>query len=152
MRLLDANLLIYSVNQDSELHEPVLHWLKDAFKGEESIGFSWLVILAFVRVSTRPGLFRSPLDPEAALDLVEAWLDHPLAKVIDPGPSHLTIMRHLVSALGTGGNLTSDIHLAALAIENRAELCSSDSDFSRFPGLRWHNPLARGRFGLPKLN
>lgn len=90
--------------------------------------------------------------PETALDLVEGWLDHPLVKLVDPGPSHLTIMRQLVSALGTGGNLTSDIHLAALAIENRADLCSCDSDFSRFPGLRWHNPLASDRPSPRKLH
>jgi hypothetical protein len=76
------------------------------------------------------------------LDLVAAWLDQPTATVIHPGPGHVPILRDLLSAVGTAGNLTMDAHLAALAIEHGAELCSCDADFARFPGLHWSNPLA----------
>jgi uncharacterized protein len=142
VKLVDVNLLIYSVNADADLHPRAARWLEDTLAGDETIGLSWNVVLAFLRVTTRPGLFRSPLEPVAAIDLVERWLDHPLVTLIEPGPGHLAILRQLISTLGTAGNLTSDAHLAALAIEHRAELCSCDTDFSRFPGLRWHNPLA----------
>jgi hypothetical protein len=141
MKVLDANLLIYSVNKDADLHSRALRWLENLLSGHETVGLSWNVVLAFLRISTRPGLFRSPLEPEVALDLVEKWLDHPLVKIVEPGPAHLSILRQLISTLGTAGNLASDAHLAALAIEHRAELCSCDNDFSRFPGLRWRNPL-----------
>ena len=142
MKLVDVNLLIYSVNADANLHDKASRWLEDALSGDELIGFSWTVVLAFLRVTTRPGLFRSPLEPIAALDLVDRWLESPVVKIVEPGPGHLAILRQLISALGTAGNLTSDAHLAALAIEHRAELCSCDTDFSRFPGLRWQNPLS----------
>jgi toxin-antitoxin system PIN domain toxin len=115
--------------------------LESALSGAETVGFSWNVILAFLRLTTRPGLFRRPLPADTAFDVAAAWLNQPCATIVDPGPRHLQILRELLRPLGTGGNLTSDAHLAALAIEHRAELCSSDTDFARFHGLKWRNPL-----------
>lgn len=113
----------------------------DTIASPDSVGLSWNVLLAFLRVVTRPNLFRNPLPVETALDLMALWLDQPNVTVVDAGPRHLRILRELLLSLGSGGNLTSDAHLAALAIEHGAELCSSDADFARFPGLRWSNPL-----------
>jgi toxin-antitoxin system PIN domain toxin len=141
MKLLDANLLLYAVNKDAPLHAKAKAWLETTLSGRETVAFSWNVILAFVRLTTRPGLFRNALSPERAFDLVAAWLDQPSATVVNPGPRHLAILRGLLTSLGTGGNLTSDAHLAALAIEQNAELCSCDADFARFAGLNWRNPL-----------
>jgi toxin-antitoxin system PIN domain toxin len=99
-------------------------------------------LLAFLRLTTRPGLFQRPLPIDTAFDLTASWLDQPSATIAHPGPRHLQILRNLLLPLGSGGNLTSDAHLAALAIEHGAELCSSDGDFARFDGLKWRNPLA----------
>jgi hypothetical protein len=85
---------------------------------------------------------RNPVPAGTAFDLIQSWLDQPSAIIVQPGPRHLRILRDLLGHLGAGGNLTSDAHLAALAIETGAELCSSDADFARFPGLDWKNPLA----------
>ena len=142
MILLDANLLIYSVNADAPLSRKAKSWLELALSGQETVGFPWSVLLAFLRLTTRPGLFRHPLPIDTAFELVQSWLDQPSAMIVHPGPRHLQILRELLLPLGTGGNLTSDAHLAALAIEHRAELCSSDSDFARFNGLNWRNPLS----------
>jgi toxin-antitoxin system PIN domain toxin len=142
MKLIDANLLLYAVNADAPLHGQAKSWLEGALSGNETVAFSWAVLLAFIRLTTRPGLLRHALPPETALDLVAAWLDQPTATVIHPGPGHVPILRDLLSAVGTAGNLTMDAHLAALAIEHGAELCSCDADFARFPGLHWSNPLA----------
>jgi toxin-antitoxin system PIN domain toxin len=141
MILLDANLLLYVVNADAPLHRRASSWLEQALNGGETVALCWNVILAFLRVATKPGLFRNPLTPEGAFDLVAAWLERPVVTVIDPGPKHFTILRALLAPLGTAGNLTSDAHLAALAIEHGAQLCSCDADFARFPGLHWQNPL-----------
>jgi hypothetical protein len=141
MKLLDANLLLYAVNKDAPLHAKAKAWLETTISGRETVAFSWNVILAFVRLTTRPGLFRNALSPERAFDLVASWLDQPSATVVNPGPRHLALLRGLLTSLGTGGNLTSDAHLAALAIEQNAELCSCDADFARFAGLDWRNPL-----------
>lgn len=142
MILLDANLLIYAVNADSPMHRQARSWLESALSGNEAIGFSWIVLLAFLRLTTRPGLFRLPLSAEAAFDLADQWLDRPCAAIVVPGPRHVKLLRELLLPSGTAGNLTSDAHLAALAIEHGAELCSTDADFARFKGLKWRNPLA----------
>ena len=142
MILVDANLLIYAVNQDAPLNQKAKPWLESVLSGKETVGFSWNVLLAFLRLTTRPGLFRRPLPVNTALDLVASWLDQTSATLVHPGPRHLSVLRELLQPLGTGGNLTSDAHLAALAIEHGAELCSSDTDFARFPGLKWRNPLS----------
>lgn len=141
MITIDTNILIYAVNRDAPLHARAKRWLETALSGKETVAFSWNVLLAFVRLTTRPGLFRNPLSPDTAFDLVQSWLGQPFVTVIHPGPHHLTLLRELLQPSGTGGNLTSDAHLAALAIEHEAELCTSDTDFSRFPRLIWRNPL-----------
>ena len=142
MILLDVNLLIYAINKDAPLNRKAKSWLESALSGPQTIAFPWNVLLAFVRLTTRPGLFRHPLPVETAFDLVASWLDQTSATIVHPGPRHLPILRGLLVPLGTGGNLTSDAHLAALAIECGAELCSSDNDFARFRGLKWRNPLS----------
>lgn len=142
MILVDANLLIYAINEGSPLNRKAKSWLGSTISGPGAVGFSWNVLLAVLRLTTRPGLFRNPLPLEAAFDLIAAWLEQPSVTVVHAGPRHLRILRDLLLPLGTGGNLTSDAHLAALAIEHGAELCSSDADFARFPGLKWRNPLA----------
>lgn len=141
MIVVDANLLIYAVNRDAPMHRRAKSWLTSVISGPETVGFSWSVLLAFIRLTTRPGLFRNPLSVADAFDLVASWLDQPSATVVQAGPRHLTILRDLLAPLGAGGNLTSDAHLAAVAIEHGAELCSSDNDFARFQGLKWSNPL-----------
>jgi toxin-antitoxin system PIN domain toxin len=140
--ILDVNILIYAVNRDAKLHSRAKSWLEAALSGTETIGIPWIVILAFLRLTTRAGLFRNPMPMDAAFDVLESWLEQPPVIIVDPGPRHRTILRGLLAAIGSGGNLTSDAHLAALALENRAELCSFDQDFLRFPDLKWRNPLA----------
>src|SRR6185295_8960222 len=117
MILVDANLLLYAVNRDSPLHSKAKDWLESAMAGPDEVGFAWVVILAFLRLTTRPGLFLNPLSPETAFATVAEWLDQPLATAVQAGPRHLEILRKLIEHVGTGGNLTSDAHLAALAIE-----------------------------------
>ncbi|HEY6391703.1 MAG TPA: type II toxin-antitoxin system VapC family toxin [Bryobacteraceae bacterium] len=142
MIVVDANILIYAVNEDAPLNRKARLWLQSAISGPATVGLSWNVLLAFLRLTTRRSFFRRPLSLGIALDLISAWLDQPSVTVVHAGPEHLRILRDLLMPTGAGGNLTSDAHLAALAIEHGAELCSSDSDFARFRGLKWSNPLA----------
>lgn len=143
MIVVDVNLLIYAVNEDSPDHKKAKSWLEAAISGTETVGLPWIVLLAFLRLTTRTGLFQKPLTVNAAFDLIDAWLQRPSVTVPEPTSRHLQTMRDLILPLGIGGNLTSDAHLAALSIEHGAELCSTDSDFGRFSRLRWRNPLAR---------
>jgi toxin-antitoxin system PIN domain toxin len=141
MTIVDVNLLIYAVNEDAPYHRKAKAWLEAALSGTETVGLPWIVLLAFLRLTTRAGLFQKPLSVETAVNLLDVWLQQPSVTVPEPSPRHLRILRNLILPLGAGGNLTSDAHLAALAIEHNAELCSTDNDFARFDGLRWRNPL-----------
>jgi toxin-antitoxin system PIN domain toxin len=142
VKLPDVNLLLYAVDAEAPRHAPARAWLEDALSGTEEVAFAWAVLLGFIRISTNPAAFEDPMDADEAFGYVGEWLDRPVASTLAPGPHHFTLMRELLQPLGTAGNLTSDAHLAALAIENGAELCSSDTDFGRFPGLRWTDPLS----------
>lgn len=142
MKLVDANLLLYAVNADSPSHAKARAWLEEQLSGAETVAFEWTVLLAFIRLSTHGAVFSRPLTLKESLDLVDSWLDQPCAIVAGPGPRHPALMRELLSPLGSAGNLIADAHLAAVAIDCGAELCSCDADFSRFAGLRWSNPLA----------
>ncbi len=142
MQLPDVNLLLYGVDETSPHHARLRPWLEQLLGGTESVGFAWLVLVAFIRLSTRPQVFGNPLTPEEAFDLVEDWLAQPNALIVTPTERHVAILRGLVEPLGTAGNITNDAHLAALAIEHGGEVCSADNDFARFRGVRWNNPLA----------
>ena len=141
MKLLDVNLLLYAVNEDAPLHRKAKDWLDGVLSDTETVAFTWTVLLAFLRISTRPAIFPRPLTPGEAFDLLESWLAQPCVSILEPTDRHLRVLQDLLRPLGTAGNLTSDAHLAAVAMEHGAELHSCDADFARFPGLRWVNPL-----------
>jgi uncharacterized protein len=141
VKLPDVNLLLYAADGASPRHQAAREWVETTLSSSETVAFSWSVLLGFVRLSTRASIFERPLEADEALDLVEGWLKQPCVTVIHPTDRHLAVLRELLSPLGTAGNLTTDAHLAALAIEHGALLCSCDADFSRFQGLRWLDPL-----------
>lgn len=141
MKLPDVNVLIYAFDSTSVHHDAARDWLAEALSGTETVAFTWSVLLAFIRLTTNPAVVKSPIDADEAIDLVELWLAQPSASVIHPTDRHAAVLRDLLAPLGAAGNLTSDAHLAALAIEHGAELCSGDSDFGRFAGLKWVNPF-----------
>ena len=142
MKLVDANLLFYAVDESSPHHAAAKPWLEQQLSGPETFVFAWAVLLAFVRLATNPRVFDTPLTVEEALDLVDSWLEQPNTAVVHPTDRHSPILRELLVPFGTAANLTSDANLAALSIEHGAELCSADNDFARFPRVRWTNPLA----------
>ena len=144
MIVVDANVLIYAIDEDSSRHREAKAWLESVLSGKEVVGLAWVVLLAFLRLTTRTGISAKPLSIETALDLLSEWLDHPSVSILHPGPQHAHILRTLLLRTGTGGNLTTDAHLAALAIEHGAQLCSFDHDFRRFHGLKWSEPTIKG--------
>lgn len=142
MKLLDVNLLLYAVNEDAPLHRQARSWLEAVLSGTETVAFTWMVILAFLRLTTRDAVFPRPLAVADAFAVMESWMQQPCVTVLEPTERHLQTLKDSLLPLGTAGNLTSDAHLAAVAVEHGAELCSCDADFARFPGVRWTNPLA----------
>ncbi|MGH9008609.1 MAG: type II toxin-antitoxin system VapC family toxin [Acidimicrobiia bacterium] len=140
MNLVDANVLLYAVNESDPKHEVSRRWLDGALNGRDPVAFAWLAVLAFVRLSTRAGLFPAPLSAADAMQRVEDWLGQAPAVVLDPTTRHLAVLSGLLRAVGTGGNLVGDAHLAAIAVEHGATIVTFDSDFGRFPGVSWTMP------------
>ena len=141
MILVDANVLVYAVDSDSHHHHAARRWLEAALSGSAPVGFAWVVLLAFLRLTTRPGILRKPLPPERAMAFVDEWLAQPNTRAVGPGEGHWVVLRALLKSAGTAGNLTSDAHLAAMALEQGASVCSTDRDFERFPGVERVDPL-----------
>jgi hypothetical protein len=138
----DTNLLVFTYNDQDPNHPAALRWWQGLANGSDPLGVDWSIIVAFMRVSTLRSVVTDPPDPQYVASIVESWFEIPHMSLIEPGPDHLKIVTELLAAAGRGGNLVPDAHIAALAIQHEAEVHTNDRDFSRFPGLRWRNPLA----------
>jgi toxin-antitoxin system PIN domain toxin len=137
----DINLLLHAYNISSLVHDEAKAWWEGRLDGSESVGLAWVTVLGFIRIGTTLRTAARPLHVREACDHVRTWLTRSHVGILHPGDRHADILFGLLEQLGVGGNLTTDAHLAALAIEYQAELYSTDADFARFPGLRWRNPL-----------
>lgn len=141
MILIDTNLLIYAVNRDSPAHKVARDWLEHVFSSDTVVGIPWLVLLAFIRLTTNPRVMQFPMHVDRALEFVDDWLAQPYVTPLNPGERHWSILRLLLSDNGSAGNLTNDAHIAAIALEYNYAVYSSDNDFKRFKGLTHVNPL-----------
>ncbi|MGH8209925.1 MAG: type II toxin-antitoxin system VapC family toxin [Steroidobacteraceae bacterium] len=141
MILPDVNTLLFSVNTATDQHRAALEALEDGYAAPRGVAFAWIALLAFLRLSTRSGIFPKPLSVEDALRVIEHWLKHPNAQVVHLGERHSEVLGRLLLAAGTAGNLTTDAHLAALAIEHDATIVSFDRDFARFADVQWTLPV-----------
>jgi toxin-antitoxin system PIN domain toxin len=135
VRIIDLNVLLYAVNSDAAQHGVVRAWWESALNDEETVGLAWIVLLGFLRLTTNPRVFARPLSSDAAIDKLDTWLSRENVRLVRE------TLKALIGSSGVAGNLTSDAHLAALALSHDAALVSCDADFSRFKGLRWENPL-----------
>ncbi len=141
MILPDVNLLVYAYNPAAPKHDEARTWCESALNTPRPVALPWVVSHGFVRLTTHPRVLVEPLSPGESLLRVREWLERPYVQIIEPGNRHLDIFEALLGEVGVGGNLATDAHIAALAIEHQCELHSNDTDFARFSGLRWRNPL-----------
>lgn len=137
----DVNLLVYAYNSDAPHHAAAKAWWERLMNSDKPVGLPWATMLGFIRLMTHRGVLVTPLPFAKAVEHVRSWHERRNVRVLEPGPRHLQLLGQMFDALGTAGSLTTDAHLAAIAIEHQCELCSNDTDFARFPGLRWRNPL-----------
>lgn len=140
----DINLLLYANIDAFPEHGAARAWWEEQLNGEAEIGLAGPALFGFVRIATNPRVLDPPLPVDDCLERVESWLERPQVNFLLPGPRHIDIAFQLLRRLGVAANLTTDVQLAALAIEYQAELHSNDADFGRFPQLRWINPLEAG--------
>lgn len=141
MILVDANLLLYAYDASSEHHDAARSWWERQLSEPGLVRLAWITVTAFLRIGTHPRVFREPMSIAEACDHVASWFERPMVGLLDPGERHWSILSALLRESRAVGNLVSDAHLAALAIEHGATLCSTDRDFRRFDGLSWENPI-----------
>ena len=141
MILVDANVLLYAEDQLSPRHAAACAWWDAQLSGASPVCLCWTVLGAFIRIATNPRVFERPLTLDQALARVQGWLDQPCTRLVQPTGRHWQVFRQMLVAGQAVGNLVTDAHLAALALEHGCELISTDADFSRFPGIKWRNPL-----------
>jgi len=140
--LVDANILLYAEDSLQSRHQQARAWWDSQLSGTGVVCLCWTVLSAFIRIGTNPRVFEHPLSLEQALTRVQSWLDQPCTRVVIPTERHWPVFKQLLTDGQAVANLVTDAHLAALAIEYGCELVSTDSDFARFPKLKWRNPLA----------
>ena len=138
----DVNLLVHAYNAESPRHAAARAWWERLLNSTQTVGLAWATILGFIRLTTNRQIMTHPLTPAVACAHARAWLGQPYVSIAHPGDRHAEILFGLLESVGSAGNLTTDAHLAALAIEHQAELHSTDADFVRFAGLKWTNPIA----------
>jgi len=141
MILVDANILLYAYDANSSRHAAARKWLQEVLSSVEPVGFAWVVILAFLRLTTQPRILTRPLSLDEAIAIVHEWLNRPNVSIAEPTVRHWEVLSTLLPTGQAKGRLVTDAHLAALAIEHGAVLYTTDRDFTRFPGLKWSNPL-----------
>jgi hypothetical protein len=140
--LVDANILLYAEDSLSPLHPQARSWWDAQLSGSDPVCLSWVVVSAYIRIGTNPRVFQHPLSLVQALARVQSWLDQPCTRLVHPTQRHWAVFQQMLTDGQARGNLVTDAHLAALAIEHGCMLCSTDADFARFPTLKWRNPLA----------
>ncbi|MGH2706211.1 MAG: TA system VapC family ribonuclease toxin [Actinomycetota bacterium] len=142
--LVDANILLFAVDRSSRLHPAASRWLTERLNGARRVGLPWHCLGAFLRIITHPRASDRPLSPDEAWSHVKTWLSAEASWIPEPTERHAEVLGSLIRSHQLRGNLVSDAHLAAMAIEHGLTVCSADSDFARFPEIRWENPLMAG--------
>jgi uncharacterized protein len=140
----DVNLLVYAIDESSAFHQQSRDWWNELLSSAEPVALCYPSVLGFIRLTTNRRVFESPLAVGTALSHVQSWLEQPNTSVVVPSARHWPILEKLLRGANVGANLTTDAHLAALAIEHGCTLHSNDSDFQRFRDLSWKNPLDAG--------
>lgn len=142
MIVLDANILLYAYDSDSDQHAKARAWVEQAFSGASPVGLPWQTVTAFVRIVTNPRLSGKRFTPADVIEIVDQWVNQPNLRLLAPGDHHWSFLRQMIMDGQARGPLVTDAQLAAITIEYGGVLHTTDRDFSRFPGLRWKNPLA----------
>ena len=147
----DINLLLYAYDSSSPFHKKSAAWLQSSLSGTEPVGLVAVVIFGFVRIGTNPRVFQNPMTAAAAAGHVRSWLVQPVTQILEAPADHAGHVLRLLETLGTAGNLVTDAQIAALALDHGATVHTADTDFMRFRGLRWFNPITGvGSRRLPK--
>jgi toxin-antitoxin system PIN domain toxin len=145
MILLDANILLYVYLDVFPQHQRTAEWLENLLTTrKEIVGVSWIATTAFMRISTNRRVFKVPSSPEESADRLDELFTHPMVQMILPTESHWSVYSGLIREMNLLGDIVMDAHIAAIAIEHKASIASSDKDFRRFSDyVKIIDPLAK---------
>lgn len=141
MIFVDANILLYAEDTSNSHHQIAKNWWDEKLSGDDPVYLCWAIISAFIRLATSSRIFLRPMTVSDATQRVESWFEQPPVRLAVPTKGHWKLFSSLLTEGQATGNLVTDAHLAALAIQYGCTLYSSDADFSRFSQLKWCNPL-----------
>ena len=148
MLLPDVNVLIYAHREDAHREHPAYAaWLTRLATGPEAFALSLPVLASVVRIVTNPRVFERPSTLDEVFGFIGELVARPTARLLAPGPRHLALFEALCRRTDASAKLVADAYHAALAIEHGCTWVTTDSDFARFPDLRWQHPLQRAGAG-----
>lgn len=130
--LVDANVLLYSVDGTSRHHAASSAWMDEHLSGQQRIALPWASVGAFLRISTHPRVFSNPLTSAQAWGCVAAWFESPVVWIPGEGRHTMAILGELIHRYGVTSNLVPDTQLVAQCIEHGIPVVTFDSDFERF--------------------
>ena len=137
----DVNLILYAYDRTAPAHAVACEWWEKSLSDTQPVGLPWIVVVAFIRLMTHPTLSENPMTVNPDREAVDAWLERDCVGLLSPGPHTFSLMMDLLRQAGSGGNLTTDAMIAALAMEHGGTVYTNDRDFDRFPDVIWRNPL-----------
>jgi len=137
----DANLLLYAYDSSNRFHRPAALWWKQCLEGIEPVGLCGVVLFAYCRIGTSRQAFENPMTIEEAARHVRSWLERPVTEFLLIQEADVILALQWLENAGSGGNLTTDAQIAAIAHRHRATVHTADTDFNRFKDIRWKNPI-----------
>lgn len=142
--LIDTNILVYAVNRDSEFHSECARWLEHVRERHLPWHLSWPICYEFFRLCTHQNVLSKPWTFEASWHFLQQLLASPSGKILLPTERHDDVLGEVLKEIPhLRGNIMHDLHTAVLMREHGLrEICTRDTDFSRFPFLRVIDPLA----------
>ncbi len=137
----DANILVYAVNEDASEHAPALKLIERLGQGPDIVYLFWPTVMGFLRIVTHPGILPNPLSITDATETIGDLLSRPHVRT--PGEASGFWQLYL----DTGGarsraNDVPDAHLAGLMRQHGVRLIHTrDRGFRRFAGIEVRDAL-----------
>ena len=141
---LDVNLLLYASDQSSLYCEAAQEFLRQKLRDHEMLYIAWLTAMGYLRMSTHPRIFATPLTPDEALGNLRSLLAQPRVRTLSERAGFLSAYAEVTSTFPVRANLVPDAHLATILRQHGvATIYTNDADFKKFDFLEVINPLVR---------
>lgn len=135
MLIPDVNILINAYRPEGAHHTLCRAWLQAALQGSERLSLIDIVLVGFLRIVTNRRAFKTPSTIAEALEFANALYTHSNCKRVGSSEAWWKHLTELSAKLNASGNLLTDLHIAAIAINQSATVVTLDKDLKNIPGL-----------------